>query len=308
MHQVLVNIRGLALHTYGVLIAVGFLLGIVLAAREAKRGGIEQARMLDLCFWILVFGLLGARVLYILTNLGDYATSCRDGIATGGLRNILWSCSSVFHVWEGGIVFYGGFIGATLAVLFYTWRHHMPFLRTADALAPSLALGHFFGRLGCWSAGCCFGKICHWSFGARFPRGSLAFEDLAARGLVELGQARTPPLHPTQLYEALGELVIFIVLALVLKRRKRFDGQILLGYLMLYPILRSVIEIFRGDAARKYVVEVATPRLNAWLGLPPGEPSLLSTSQFVSIGVAAVALVLWLILRARRRAGAIMVA
>ncbi len=300
MHQVLFSIRSFALHTYGVLIALGFLVGIVLAAREARRVGQSQERMLDLCFWILVSGLVGSRILYILTNLSDYVATCREGIASGSRREMIWKCSAALHVWEGGLVYYGGFLGALLVVLWYVRRHKMPFLRNADVLAPSLAIGHFFGRLGCWAAGCCFGKVCQLSWGARFPPGSLAFDDLAGRGMVPPGAQVTPPLHPTQLYEAGGELIIFFVL-LALRRRKRYDGQVLLGYLFLYPLLRMVVELFRGDAARKFLWQLATPRLNALLGLAPGQPVVLSTSQFLSLLVAGAALALLLALRGRHR-------
>jgi phosphatidylglycerol:prolipoprotein diacylglycerol transferase len=107
------------------------------------------------------------------------------------------------------------------------------------------------------------------------------------------------PLHPTQLYEAFGELLIFFWL-LWLGRRKRFDGQVLLAYLLAYPLLRTVVEVFRGDAGRRYIVEVSTRGLNAALGLPPEAPSFLSVSQLLSLLVAAGALALWLALRRRR--------
>jgi phosphatidylglycerol:prolipoprotein diacylglycerol transferase len=318
MHPVLLNLSGFALHTYGVLIAVGFLVGIVLAGREARRigvlrapvfaagpgaGGLSgQARLLDLCFWILVSGLVGSRLLYILTNLGDYAAACREGIASGRTRELVWRCSAVLHVWEGGLVFYGGFLAALLVVAWYVRRHQMLFLRTADVLAPSLAIGHFFGRLGCYAAGCCWGKVSALLVSARFPRGSLVYEDMASRGQLVTGLERTPSLHPTQLYEAGGELAIFFLL-LALRRRKRFDGQLLLAYLVAYPILRSVVELFRGDAIRKFAVELDTPRLSRWLGLAPGEPVLLSTSQLVSLLVGVGAIVLAVALRRRRQAG-----
>jgi phosphatidylglycerol---prolipoprotein diacylglyceryl transferase len=282
MRQILFSIHGFPLHTYGVLIALGFLIGIILAAREARRVGIEPARMLDLCFWILVSGLAGARLLYIITNIPDYASVCRDGIHQGW-RSGLWNCTAAIHIWEGGLVFYGGFLGAMLLVLWYVRRHQMKFLRTADVLAPSLAMGHFWGRLGCYAAGCCWGRACGLPWGARFPRGSLVFDDMLGRGLLEPGSELTPPIHPTQLYEAGGELMIFFLL-LALRRRKRFDGQVLLAYLVLYPVLRSIIEVFRGDAARKFVIE-----------------GTLSTSQFVSILVIGGAIALAVTLRRRAK-------
>ena len=280
MHQVLFSIAGFPLHTYGVLIALGFLAGIILAARDARRVGIDPARMLDLCFWILVSGLAGARVLYIITNIPDYAAVCRDGVHAGWKAG-LWNCTAALHVWEGGLVFYGGFLGALALVIWYVRRHQMGFLRTADVLAPSLAIGHFWGRLGCYAAGCCWGKVCALAWGAKFPRTSLVFEDMLARGLIEPGGDHTPPLYPTQLMEAGGELLIFFVL-LALRRRKRFDGHVFLGYVVMYPILRSFVELFRGDAIRKFVI-----------------PGTLSTSQFVSIFVIAGAIALAVRLRRR---------
>ena len=299
MHQVLLSIHGFALHSYGVLIALGFAVGIVLAVRDARRMGMREERVLDLCFWVLIAGLVGARILYILTNLPDYVATCREGAASGSGRELLWKCTAVLHIWEGGLVFYGGFFGALVAVLVFARRRSLPFLRTADALAPALAIGHFFGRLGCYAAGCCWGRVCG-AWGARFPRRSLAFEDFAAHGRLAPGQELTPPVHPTQLYEAGGELLLFFLLVL-LRRRKRFDGQLFLCYLFVYPLLRGVVEIFRGDAIRKFVLPIPTPRLDRWLGLPAGEPSFLSTSQFLSILVVVGAAALALALRRRAR-------
>jgi phosphatidylglycerol:prolipoprotein diacylglycerol transferase len=201
-------------------------------------------------------------------------------------------------VWEGGIVFYGGLVGALLATVVYTRGKRLPLLRAADALVPGLALGHSLGRLGCYAAGCCWGKLCQLAHGARFPQGSLAFAELEARGVVSSRAELTPPLHPTQLYEAAGELAIFFLL-LAVRRRKRFDGHLLVAYLAAYPVLRSIVELYRGDAARRFVVEIATPRLNRWLGLAPSEPALLSTSQLLSILMILLAGVLacWLVRR-----------
>src|SRR5438552_2452743 len=106
MHQVLLNLRGYALHAYGVLIACGFFLGIVLAARDARRvssdGTRAAERMLDMCFWVLVMGLVGSRLLYVIVNIPEYVSSCREGIATG---DALFRCTGALHVWEGGLVF-----------------------------------------------------------------------------------------------------------------------------------------------------------------------------------------------------------
>ena len=202
--------------------------------------------MRDLCFWLLVSSLIGARLVFIATNVPDYVRLCRDE----------HDCSRALRVWEGGLVFYGGFFGALAVAVFYTRRHGMNFWRTADILAPSVALGHFFGRLGCFAAGCCWGakRTAARSPGRRaFPPESLVFQDYAARGALPDCAEVTPPLHPVQLYEAGGELALFFLLSL-LGRRKRWDGQVLVAYLLGYALLRFVVELFRGDAVRKFVV------------------------------------------------------
>jgi phosphatidylglycerol:prolipoprotein diacylglycerol transferase len=216
---------------------------------------------------------VGARLVFVATNVPDYVRLCRDE----------HDCLRALRVWEGGLVFYGGFFGALAVAVYYTRRFAMNFWRTADILAPSVALGHFFGRLGCFAAGCCWGKEATGralAWAVRFPSESLAFQDYVARGALPSSAEVTPPLHPVQLYEALGELTLFFALSL-LGRRKRWDGQVLVAYLFGYAVLRFVVELFRGDAARKFVI--------GWL----------STSQFLALVAAAfaAALLAW-----RRRA------
>jgi phosphatidylglycerol:prolipoprotein diacylglycerol transferase len=162
-------------------------------------------------------------------------------------------------------------------------RHAMPFWRTADLLAPSVALGHFFGRLGCFASGCCWGAEAHGralGWATRFGPDSLVFQEYVARGALPVDAQVTPPLHPVQLYEAGGDLVLFFALYLF-GRRKRWDGQVLCAYLIGYAALRFFIELYRGDAARKFLV------------------AGLSTSQAIALGSAALAIALWLV---RRRA------
>ncbi len=261
--------RDFALHTYGVAIAVAFLVAIFLGTRTAARSGEDPDKVRDLCFWLLVSSLIGARLVFIATNVPDYVRLCREE----------HDCWRALRVWEGGLVFYGGFFGALAVAVYYTRRHAMSFWRTADILAPSVALGHFFGRLGCFAAGCCWGKEATgrallWA--ARFPSESLAFQDYVARGALPDGAELTPPLHPVQLYEALGELALFFALS-VLGRRKRWDGQVLVAWLLGYALLRFTVELYRGDAARKFVA------------------GALSTSQFLALVAAlvAVALLVW---------------
>jgi phosphatidylglycerol:prolipoprotein diacylglycerol transferase len=237
--------RDFALHTYGVAIAVAFLVAIFVGTRTATRTGEDPDKVRDLCFWLLVSSLIGARLVFIATNVPDYVRLCRDD----------HDCFRALRVWEGGLVFYGGFFAALGVAVYYTRRHAMNFWRTADILAPSVALGHFFGRLGCFAAGCCWGKEASGralSWAARFPAESLVFQDYAARGALPANAEVTPPLHPVQLYEAFGELALFFALS-ILGRKKRWDGQVLVAWLLGYALLRFVVELYRGDAVRKFV-------------------------------------------------------
>jgi phosphatidylglycerol:prolipoprotein diacylglycerol transferase len=330
--------REIGLHTYGVLIGCGCAIAIVLAFREARRQGLDGSKVLDLSFWMLVTGLLGSRLLYVALNARSFARICTGGgddlVAARSLWRVFGDCTRVFQVWEGGLVFYGGFIAACLVAFAFARRQGWSFehghpqrvpkpsrdgvhrgdpgaLRTfwalGDLFAPSLAIGHAFGRLGCFTAGCCFGKACdlaaHWC--ARFGADSVAFEQLRAVSAIPDGDTVTPLLFPTQLYEAIGELAIFGVLMFVRRRSRDRDGAsgraagtapsagkpgtLILLYALLYGLLRFGVEIYRGDFARLYLVQLATPRLAHWLGLPAGEAVLLSTGQAVSVAVVAAA-------------------
>jgi len=244
----------LPLHTYGLLIAAAFLVGMWLAQREARRRGQDPERIADLSFWVLVAALVGSRIYFIFVNWDDYFGPGRAFVATplGRVPRLL-----VF--WEGGLVFYGGFIGAALTAAWYMRRHGMKFLPHADTLIPSVAFGHFLGRLGCFSAGCCWGEVAggHLPWAARFPPVSLAFQSFATRDHPERFLApdrlATLPLHPVQLYEAFGELALFLALVLVVRPRKRFHGQVLAAWLLAYAVLRTVVEVFRGDVERGVV-------------------------------------------------------
>jgi phosphatidylglycerol:prolipoprotein diacylglycerol transferase len=213
-------------------------------------------------------------------------------------------CTRAFQIWEGGLVFYGGFAAAALTAYLLGRRQGWSFWTLGDIYAPSLAIGHAFGRLGCFAAGCCFGKAC--AAGARwcasFGVDSVAWEELRAASVLPAEATTTPPLFPTQLYEAAGELAIFgLLLALRRRRPMRRPGTLVLLYAALYGVVRFTIEMFRGDFARRFLVELDTPRLARLLGLPPGEPVLLSTGQVVSVSIVVVAGA-WLLIRVRRRA------
>lgn len=250
----------LALHTYGVLIAAGFVLVTQMLTREARRmGEPDPDRYADLAFYLLLVGLVGSRILFIIVNWADYKHNVAE----------------IFMFWRGGLVFYGGFLLALAYAVWWAKRHHESFFKIADLYIPMVAFNHAWGRLGCLSAGCCYGRPTTSPLGIQFPVESAVQLTQHAQGLIGFAD-RPLPVHPTQIYEAAGEMCLFVFLVWF-RNRKRFHGQLLLIWLAIYPVLRSTIEIFRGDTERGFVVK-----------------GLLSTSQFISIFVVLLALALML--------------
>jgi phosphatidylglycerol---prolipoprotein diacylglyceryl transferase len=251
VHKVAFSLGSWTIYWYGVLVASGFLVGLWTAGRRGLRSGLAAEKVLDLGPWLIVGAIVGSRLLYVISNWQEFAGQ---------------SFLSILNVRQGGLVFYGGLIGATLATVFYLRWKRLPVLKFADVLAPSIALGAFFGRLGCFMNGCCFGRTCDLPWAVHFPADSDA--GAAAR-------------HPTQLYDSLLNLLLYAGLAW-LYRRKRFDGQVFATHLVCYAVLRAFVELFRGDyPPSKYL-------FGGWV--TPG--------QFVSVGIFAVGL--FLLLRLRR--------
>ena len=251
-----------SLHTYGLLIATGFLLAMTLAKRQAEREAEDPDKIVDLAFYLLLAGLIGARFVFILTKLNDYIRRPHE----------------IFMFWQGGLVWYGGFIAAAVYVYYYARKYRLPYFKYVDIMIPYMALAHAFGRMGCLAAGCCFGKVTDMPWGIIFPNGSMAHQAQQSSGLIGLSD-HALPIHPTQLYEAGAEMAMFWLL-LVMRRTKRFHGQLFLVWIGFYPILRSTIEMFRGDKERGVY--------------------LLSTSQYISILVAIAAVALFIYFRKQR--------
>jgi phosphatidylglycerol:prolipoprotein diacylglycerol transferase len=277
---------GLPVHSYGFFIAVGMILGVLLAVRRGRSVGMATADTLDLAFYAIVAGLLGARGLYVAMHAGDYTRLCAGSGAPRALGSVLSDCTAALRFWQGGLAFLGGGVLAALVVLLYARRKRLWLGDVADVLAPSVSLAHVFGRLGCFMVGCCYGKP--WAAGAHFPPDSVAYGEYLSRHVLLPGADCTPGLHPTQLYESLGELLIFIGLTL-LWRRRRFSGAVALVYAFAYGILRFVVEVWRDDLVRGFVLQLRLPRLATVLGLPPSDPLLLSSAQATSLLLAAAA-------------------
>jgi phosphatidylglycerol---prolipoprotein diacylglyceryl transferase len=278
----------LPVHSYGFLIAVGMVLGVIMAVRRGRRVGIPSADTLDLTFYAIVVGLAGSRLLYVVMHGSEYARLCAGTGIPRSAGRLLSDCTAALRFWQGGLAFLGGAVLATAVVLFYARRRGLRLGDVADVLAPSVSLAHIFGRLGCFLVGCCYGKP--WAGGAHFVPGSVAYDEMLARHTIEKGADCTPGLHPTQLYESSGELLIFISLLFVWRRRK-FPGAVALAYAFAYGILRFSVEVFRDDRFRGFLFELRLPGLAHALGLPPDDPLLLSTAQATSlllIGAAAI--------------------
>ncbi len=223
MHPILYEIGPFTLHTYGVLVALGFLAGITLALHLGKKEGFPKEKIVDIGFYSLLAAIVGSRLLFVVIEYKHFIENPID----------------IFKLWEGGLVFFGGLLLAFFVLVIYFKKHVLPLWKTLDLFAPSLAIGHAIGRLGCFSAGCCHGKPTNVPWGITFDNP----DSLAILGT---------PLHPTQLYESGSELVIFIFLML-LRRRKSFNGQIFWSYVLLYSVARFIIEFFRGDRARGFI-------------------------------------------------------
>jgi phosphatidylglycerol---prolipoprotein diacylglyceryl transferase len=290
---------GYPVHMYAVMIAVGFVIGIWLAVRYGERVmGYDREMVLDLSWWILVSGLVGARLAFIAVNWDQYYYACADFELYNARFPALSpldapDCTRIVRFWTGGLVFYGGVIGAIGTIVWFMRRERLPVLPMTDVIIPSLAIGQFFGRMGCLGAGCCWGKPTDGAIALTFPKRSMVFEQQLQEGIVAAHELHSHAVFPTQLFDSLGGLLLFGLLLWV-RHRKRFHGQVFVVWLLVYPLLRSTVELFRGDTERGYLVRIVSEPFNQLLGLPAGSPAFLSTSQFISLGVmAAAGALLW---------------
>lgn len=218
MYPILFSLGPLTLHTYGLMVALGFLAALKVARVQFTHFSLPVEHLDRLVLYLMIFGLLGARLLYFgVDNFGELQS------------NPL----SFFRIWEGGLVFYGGVIADLVVVAIFARRHHLPFLSLTDVFAAPLLLGHAIGRLGCFAAGCCYGKETAYFWGVTFTHpASLA--------------PRFVPLHPTQIYEFFGNMVLFL-LAYSLGRRRLEKGMLTAFYAVSYGLFRIAVEFLRGD-------------------------------------------------------------
>ncbi|MBF0376983.1 MAG: prolipoprotein diacylglyceryl transferase [Desulfamplus sp.] len=242
MHPVLIQFGSITLYTYGLFVGLGFLAAVGFAGKQSRQYGIVKEEMTDLFFLILISSIIGARALYVIVNFNEFAS---DPI-------------SVFKIWNGGLVFYGGFITALITALIFVQKKRLPLGKTADIIAPSIALGHAIGRIGCFFAGCCYGEQCDLPW-------AVTFKDPASLAPLNIA------LHPTQIYEAISNFILFLIL-IAIDKKKKIDGITFGFYVFFYGILRTFIETFRGDPRGDFIL------------------NFLSTSQGIGISMSIVGL------------------
>ncbi len=227
-------------YSYGFMLMIAFLVCIAIARWRARKEGIDPQKISDLGIYLVCAGIAGARIFFVIQFFDDY----KD--------NLL----GVFKVYEGGLVYYGGLFAAVVTLFVYARKTRLPVLRILDIVAPSTALGLGIGRIGCFLNGCCFGKLApHLPWAVQFPKtldktgiidGSPVFLHQYELGLVHLSDLHALPVHPTQLYSFLADGALFFVLSAFFKYRKK-DGEVILAFGMLYPVIRYCMELLRGD-------------------------------------------------------------
>ncbi|MBI2679300.1 MAG: prolipoprotein diacylglyceryl transferase [Candidatus Koribacter versatilis] len=242
----LLDLGRISLPTYGVLSALGLILGLLICVKLAKREGIDPDRAWNLGILSIVAAVLGSKLMLLVTDWSG-VTAELPGIFTRQTFSALLHgntqdrhAAAALSLIQAGGVWYGGLLFGSLVAILYMWRHRLPVLKTFDAYAPGIAFGHIIGRIGCFAAGCCYGKPTDEPWGVTFTNPLAAYYS---------GTPLNVRIHPTQLYEAAANSVIFLVL-LWLFRRKKFDGQVLGAYFFLYGVARYFLEFYRDDPER----------------------------------------------------------
>jgi len=262
MFPKLIQIGSFYIPTYGVLVTTGVLLGLYLFVRLARKSGVskdEREQMVNLIIYTVIGGVLGSKLLLVIVESHYYIAHPYE----------------LIQVLRSGGVFYGGLIGGLFTAVWLFRRYKLSFYKVADMAAPFIALGHAIGRLGCFSAGCCYGKACGLPIGVEF-------HNEFAHSVV--GVPLNTPIYPTQLMSSIGLLIIFLVLRFYFWPRRKFQGQLIWLYVLIYSAFRFGIEFFRGDFVRGFLFNV------------------ISTSQFISVILFLIAVIMLFRLSKQNRA------
>ncbi|MCP4649260.1 MAG: prolipoprotein diacylglyceryl transferase [PVC group bacterium] len=211
MYPILWQIGSISIYSYGVMVAIGIMVSTYLCQFHAAKRGIEDEKIVDLIFWVIIFGLIGGRLLYVLLNLNDFVSQPLE----------------IVKIYKGGLIFHGSFIAGIITAFAFIKKTKMPLGKSLDLIAVYAPLGHAFGRIGCFLNGCCYGHSTDVSWGVLFP-------------------GHMYHVHPTQIYSTvlLFGLCVFLYFR---ERKKLFDGQIISLYFILYGVMRFTMEFLRGD-------------------------------------------------------------
>lgn len=248
----------ISIPAYFFFLLLGFLLATTVVIREGKRTSENVRALLDLAIVFMFSGLIGGRLGHIVFEMPSLYIEHPEYI---------------LQFWRGGLVFYGGFLFSVIACIVFCFMKKLNFWRVADIYAPATAFGLVFGRLGCLSAGCCYGKVADFPFGITVPWAIAFYSGQVPKELQGV------LIHPVQIYEALASILIYMFL-INLRVKQKFEGQILIAFLSIYAIWRSIVEIFRFDNDRGVYLN-----------------GLLSTSQLISISLIITSIILWVKLK-----------
>jgi phosphatidylglycerol:prolipoprotein diacylglycerol transferase len=263
VHPILFDLGPLTIYSYGVLLAAAYLLGLWMAARRAKKAGLDANKVLDLGIWVIIAALIGAKALLFVVDFEQFTASPQEFMTL--LRS--------------GGVFYGGLIAAIVVCIYQLRKHKLPLWTSGDLFAPGIALGYMVGRLGCLAAGCCYGKPTDVPW-------AVTFTDPMAN--LNVGTPLNVALHPTQLYESLAGLIILVLLLVIERRGRAFAGRTFWLFVLFYAISRFIIEFYRGDdrglvldmlSTSQFISVVLTPLslVMLWYLSRPSQPPAAET-------------------------------
>ena len=229
MYPVFLHLGPITVHWYGVFMACGFIAAFAHWSLLGRNRGWSYAEISDMLFWIIVSGVVGARIAYVCSEIGYF------------LDNPL----QIVRIDKGGLIYYGGFVGSAAALLLFAKLRRKRIWNLLDFTISALPLSHAFGRIGCFMNGCCYGRVCDGILSVHFPRASLAVSEQIDAGLLPVYAERSLGVHPVQLYEMAFNFCLYVAL-LQIYRTRRIEGTLVVAYLWIYAFGRFLLEFMRG--------------------------------------------------------------